>query len=199
MEWKDKKEELEKFIADNKSYEELGRYYGVTGAAVKKACKRLGLSLPQRRKINPNETFNKKLRKTGKCLNCGKEFVINTSSTNKFCSIKCQHEHNFNEYIKRWQNGQESGLIGKYSISKYIRKYLFRKYEDKCQICGWDKKNIFTKKVPLQIHHIDGNCLNNKENNLQLLCPNCHSLTENFGSRNKNATLGRTEHFKKGC
>ena len=24
------------------------------------------------------------------------------------------------------------------------------------------------------VHHIDGNCTNNKEENLQLLCPNCH-------------------------
>ncbi len=28
---------------------------------------------------------------------------------------------------------------------------------------------------------------NNSEDNLQLLCPNCHALTENFGSRNKNS------------
>ena len=27
-----------------------------------------------------------------------------------------------------------------------------------------------------------------RESNLQLLCPNCHSLTENFGSRNKNCS-----------
>ena len=47
------------------------------------------------------------------------------------------------------------------------------------------KKNQYSGKVPLQIHHIDGNCLNNKEENLQLLCPNCHSLTETFGNLNK--------------
>ena len=32
------------------------------------------------------------------------------------------------------------------------------------------------------------NRMNNSEENLQLLCPNCHSLTENFGSRNINCT-----------
>ena len=30
--------------------------------------------------------------------------------------------------------------------------------------------------------------MNNSEENLQLLCPNCHSLTENFGARNQNCT-----------
>lgn len=37
----------------------------------------------------------------------------------------------------------------------------------------------------LQIHHIDGNHYNNEESNLQLLCPNCHSLTPTFGALNK--------------
>ena len=37
------------------------------------------------------------------------------------------------------------------------------------------------------MHHIDGDCTNNKMENLQLLCPNCHSLTSNFGSLNKNS------------
>jgi predicted HNH restriction endonuclease len=45
-----------------------------------------------------------------------------------------------------------------------------------------------TGNIPLQIHHIDGDATNNKEENLQLLCPNCHTLTENYGSLNKNAT-----------
>ena len=36
-----------------------------------------------------------------------------------------------------------------------------------------------------EIHHIDGNHYNNEESNLQLLCPNCHSLTPTFGALNK--------------
>ena len=40
----------------------------------------------------------------------------------------------------------------------------------------------------LQIHHIDGDATNNREENLQVLCPNHHAMTEHFGSRNKNST-----------
>lgn len=76
-------------------------------------------------------------------------------------------------------------------ISNNIRTYLFEKYNNSCQICGWNKVNAFTGKCPLEIHHIDGNYLNNTEENLQLLCPNCHSLTENFKSLNKNCTRNR--------
>jgi predicted restriction endonuclease len=70
----------------------------------------------------------------------------------------------------------------------WIRRYLFEKYNSKCQRCGWGEVNSFTKLVPLQVHHIDGNCINNNEDNLQLLCPNCHSLTDTYGSLNANSS-----------
>ena len=55
--------------------------------------------------------------------------------------------------------------------------------EDKCSICGWDKKPIGNKYTPCELHHIDGNNNNNELSNLQLLCPNCHSLTGNYRFR----------------
>ena len=198
MKWKEKKEELERFInEEKKSYEELGRYYGVTGTAVKRACERLGIELPKRRKVNPNETFNRGTAKKGVCLNCGKEFILYLSSSGKYCSSKCQNEYQHKQYIEKWKSGEVNGLNGEYYPSKHIRTYLFKKNENKCEKCGWGEVNPYTNRVPLQIHHIDGNCQNNREENLQLLCPNCHALTENFGSRNKNATEGRTAYYKK--
>lgn len=41
------------------------------------------------------------------------------------------------------------------------------------------------KRLVLQVHHIDGNRLNNKSDNLEFLCPNCHSVTDNFGIKNR--------------
>ena len=38
--------------------------------------------------------------------------------------------------------------------------------------------NPYTRTIPLEIHHKDGNYLHSVEDNLMLLCPNCHSLTE---------------------
>lgn len=68
-----------------------------------------------------------------------------------------------------------------------VKCFLMEKYDCKCQECGWGKENPVTHKVPLQVHHIDGDSTNNTLKNLQLLCPNCHSLTSNFGSLNKNS------------
>lgn len=184
--WIEEKENLEKLISEGVSYERLGRQYGVTGNSVKKAAKKLGIELEQKREINPNEHFNKGKKTLYKCINCGKEFGRNYFSK-KFCSIECQHQYIHKEYIERWKNGKENGLSGKYGISNHIRNYLFEKYGNRCQVCGWGEENPITHKVPLQIHHIDGDCTNNKEENLQLLCPNCHSLTETFGNLNENS------------
>ena len=122
--------------------------------------------------------------KVSYCLNCGKEIP----KRNKYCNMTCKAQYEEKAYIERWKNGEESGLIGRDGIKAAVRNYLFNKYNNSCQLCGWNQVNQYTGKIPLQIHHIDGDCTNNKEDNLQLLCPNCHSLTENFGSRNKNCT-----------
>ena len=53
--------------------------------------------------------------------------------------------------------------------------------EDKCEICKISYWN--GQKLTLQLHHINGDHNDNRLENLQILCPNCHSLTENYGNK----------------
>lgn len=117
-----------------------------------------------------------------KCSNCGKEI----NKRNKYCSLKCQKENQYKEYINRWKNKEVDGMRGEYQISSYIKTYIFNKYNNKCAICGWNKINPYTKHSPLEIEHKDGNYKNNDEENLILLCPNCHSLTSTYKGANLN-------------
>lgn len=61
--------------------------------------------------------------------------------------------------------------------------------EDKCELCGvamW-----LNVKLPLELHHIDGNHYNNSFDNLQILCPNCHSIQ----SGNAGSNVGKYSNF----
>lgn len=196
MKWLEKKEIIQTLINQGISYKEIGRQFSTSGAAIRMAAKRLGIILPKRRRINTKETFNKKEKRFTKCLNCGKDFVVYPSSNGKFCCKKCFAEYRKLQKIQKWQNGEIDGTAN-YTCINSIRNYMLEKANYKCQKCGWGELNPYTNKVPLHIHHLDGNSLNNKEDNLQVLCPNCHSLTENFGSRNTNAPRGKSAYYGK--
>lgn len=65
-------------------------------------------------------------------------------------------------------------------------------------MCGWNKTNPITGRVPLEVHHVDGNPENNKENNLRLVCSNCHALTPGFRNLNKGkGRLWRRDRYVK--
>lgn len=53
----------------------------------------------------------------------------------------------------------------------------------KCNHCGLSKWR--GEKIALELEHKDGNNENNNRDNLECLCPNCHSLTSTWRGRNK--------------
>jgi hypothetical protein len=131
--------------------------------------------------------MNKKLPRR-KCKTCGKE----CSRPEKFyCNNKCQFKYQNDKKIHNWLIGKDKGYTGNGMIRPFIRKYLIGISSHSCSICGWNEINTLTNKVPLEIHHKDGNYKNNQINNLQVLCPNCHSLTNTH--RNLNKGKGRKD------
>lgn len=133
-------------------------------------------------------SYNNRLRKKEKkiikhCLACG----IVIKNRNKFCSSQCFSDYQYIKYITQWKTGIINGSTKSdwKSYSRYIRRYLFEKYNNKCSRCGWGEENIYSHSIPLEVEHIDGNSQNNSEENLTLLCPNCHSLTSTYRGLNK--------------
>ena len=77
---------------------------------------------------------------------------------------------------------------------------MLEKADYKCSKCGWHEVNPTTGLIPLEVHHKDGNYRNNIEDNLEVLCPNCHSLTPNFKALNKEGREERKgENRKQFC
>lgn len=71
--------------------------------------------------------------------------------------------------------------IGEYKKPEFIKKRLVSLRGKTCEVCKSD--TWLGKPIAIELHHIDGNRLNNAESNLQLLCPNCHAQTTNYRRR----------------
>lgn len=130
------------------------------------------------------------------------EFLSKFNLTPKGGKYKTFHkivkENNFDisHYITHRKTCQFSSLTREEFIKKYlckantskkIRHYLikFNLLDYKCNLCNqidyWNNKPL-----TLQLDHIDGDPLNNELSNLRFLCPNCHSQTSTFGTKNRN-------------
>jgi ribosomal protein L44E len=68
---------------------------------------------------------------------------------------------------------------------RFVKGYLISVLGEKCTRCGWSERHPRTRRVPLELEHIDGDWRNVQPNNIDLLCPNCHSLTPTFKALNK--------------
>jgi hypothetical protein len=119
------------------------------------------------------------------CLFCHKIFFYNKwQSLGKYCSNKCQQEFQYLERISVWK---KTGKINKASR----RRYLIDSYGYKCFVCGISDWN--SNPITLEVEHKDGNSENNKEENLGLICPNCHSQTSTYKAKNK----GNGRHLRR--
>ena len=118
--------------------------------------------------------------------------------------LKCKQD-TLNSYLKKMgieyagqqnKKGQQKGsntylpashyIDNNISITSYrLKEKLIRDgiKKDCCEICGcFEWLGI---KLPLELHHKNGNHYDNDLDNLQILCPNCHSIQEGNSGANK--------------
>lgn len=87
--------------------------------------------------------------------------------------------YNKSTFLERLENGN----IFKKSSQLLNLLVIFEVKAYKCEQCGLSEWN--GKYIRLELHHKDGNNKNNRLDNLEILCPNCHSQTDNFRFRNR--------------
>ncbi len=99
--------------------------------------------------------FKRKLQKLGLC-----------------CSHWKGHAWNKEQRLKDWSS---------YTKATSLRPHLIKERGHRCETCRRSK--WLHTEIPLEVHHVNGDKTDNSQDNLKLLCPNCHALTPNFRNR----------------
>lgn len=112
------------------------------------------------------ETLNKYL------IQMGIEYKGNQSG--KGMTKNYKNKWSLEEYL------QNSSDIQTNKVKKKILEEGIKEY--KCECCGLT--TWLNQPIPLELHHIDGDRTNNKIENYELLCPNCHAFTDSYRGKN---------------
>lgn len=103
--------------------------------------------------------------------------------------MKCQHGYEYAERIAYWKR---TGTISKGPLKRYLAEKQTGCWE--CGITDWNGKPIV-----LELEHINGNSNDNSEENVSLLCPNCHSQTDTYKGKNRgNGRHDRRQRYAEG-
>jgi len=137
------------------------------------------------------------------CKSCSRAFStkskrkdINLKVSEKLTGRKLSQEHRvklkslweddgYRSRSRRKAQPIENLLIENSSVStQHIKRRLIREKLklNVCEDCGIDD-TYNGKPIVHQLHHINGNSKDHRLENLQMLCPNCHSQTENWSGK----------------
>lgn len=146
------------------------------------------------------------------CENCSTNIIIIYGS-GRFCSQKCARGfstkknrkeinekvsyslkgrsiHNTNNWndqtlikIRKTYKEKRDNIPFELASSEIKKERIFLEQNERCNCCGITDWN--GKPLSFELEHKDGNNLNNDRQNLEVLCPNCHSQTTTWRGRNK--------------
>ncbi|HEX2620915.1 MAG TPA: helix-turn-helix domain-containing protein [Phototrophicaceae bacterium] len=171
------REKLIEYLEKGYNNSEIARADGRSDTTVRKWIRRYGL---QR---NPTP-FDPILKPRKTCARCDNLVERNTFTycreciNNGFAVQKLSHQS-----------------LADYKTDKHRKIRLLKDRACKCESCGLTE--WLGQPIKLELHHVDGNSDNNVGENLQLLCPNCHSLTLTYRAKNKGSESRRKIYRKR--
>ena len=146
-----------------------------------------------------DDDFTKIIKESFSYRECCEKLGLSTNGSNGTIQIKkrCQELNISTSHFKLFGRNTSSNrksleeILVKdstYTNNVRIKERLIREglLTYQCALCG-NKGKWNNKPLTLQLDHINGNHQDYRLENLRLLCPNCHSQTETFGSRQRRA------------
>lgn len=96
--------------------------------------------------------------------------------------------HNGKHVIRRNVNRSDDEIFSyasRIKVDNLKREYIkrFMGGVAACEMCGIVNWN--GKPLTFQLHHVNGDHKDHVRSNLQLLCPNCHSQTDNYSNKTR--------------
>jgi len=112
------------------------------------------------------------------CEHCKKKFRPHNDSRGRFCGNQCQQDLAFNDRYRQWLQG----IVPNNISPRGLKRLVVHRDSYKCASC--DLEEWLGKPLALELEHIGGDSGDNRPDNLCLLCPNCHSQTPTYKTRN---------------
>lgn len=151
------------------------------------ACASKAKSTNPHRKIRP---------KTKECKRC-KDLIEPSFTYCSDCWVS-KPEWELADKVSMWVAGDASVADGSgHQLHAWARTYLLGLANNACSECGWCTPNPILNRPILTIDHIDGDWSNNRFDNLKVLCYNCHTLTDTFGTLNTGSKGGRKRSYNR--
>lgn len=131
--------------------------------------------------VNTSESLSEILRKQGKAISGAALKVL--KNTLEAYNIDYGNL-DFTYTQRKISSLQEKLQKGTNPTPQKLKQQLINEglKEDKCEICGqlpeWNEKPLV-----LQLDHINGDHYDNRIENLRIVCPNCHTQTDTFGTK----------------
>lgn len=175
----DTRAEVERLLDKGLKNGEVARELGITTATVSFHARELG--------IPPDRRFAKRV-----------DWAAVQVAHDRGMSVRqCAREFGFHRgsWHKAVQRGaikprshliplEELLVIGRQTTRRHLKARLISEglKENRCEICGITE--WLGRPLSIQLHHRNGNGRDNRLENLEFLCANCHSQTDTYGGRN---------------
>jgi hypothetical protein len=148
------------------------------GVGIQRSAKRIPAGIPPRSRCQAQDT-------SGHAALCG--LRGSGASEQSPLLLHCLPPRRYRAAAHRGMDQRQYNPphAGEGRVPAYIKRWWLATYGERCFQCGWAVRRTADGRVPLTWDHVDGDCSNNRRDNLRLLCPNRHALTDTYGSLNK--------------
>lgn len=92
--------------------------------------------------------------------------------------LKCSHWGG-----QAWNKGERLKDWSQYTKISHLKKHLVKERGHDCERCGLSEWQ--DEPIPLEVDHVNGDRTDNHEDNLKILCCNCHALTPTWRNRKR--------------